>query len=414
MEERLKVFVSAYACEPGLGSEIGVGWHWVIEMSKYFELWVLTRESNRHRIEPWIEEHPEYKGIHFLYYDLPRWARFWKKGLRGVRLYYNLWQLLTDRIVERTMKQENIKVFHHLTYGNALWRVSSYGQRQCFIWGPIGGLETIPKEFSKHYTLKWRMVEAIRRLVASASRWNLGMRKKVRNADLILCKTRSTLQKIDFFHHNLKILFTDVAPDSKKCYNFAVNTAKSVNYISVGRLDAWRGFDLAIEAFAKVHAEKPLTRLTILGEGSDRKRLEKLLAENGLNESVSLVGGVEMDEYWRLMAEADVVVNASLKEGGVTVAFDAMSMGKPMVCVDSGGYTRYFSDDFAVVVGMAGRDEVIEGLKNGMLLLSDPEVRRIYGMKSIEAAKHLSWEQHGMEIRDVITECYENWIEKKV
>jgi hypothetical protein len=24
-----KIFVSAYACEPDLGSEIGVGWHWV-------------------------------------------------------------------------------------------------------------------------------------------------------------------------------------------------------------------------------------------------------------------------------------------------------------------------------------------------------------------------------------------------
>ena len=44
-QEKLKIFVSAYACEPGMGSEIGVGWHWVLEMSKYFELWVLTRES---------------------------------------------------------------------------------------------------------------------------------------------------------------------------------------------------------------------------------------------------------------------------------------------------------------------------------------------------------------------------------
>ena len=33
-KERLKIFVSAYACEPDLGSEIGVGWHWVLEMSK--------------------------------------------------------------------------------------------------------------------------------------------------------------------------------------------------------------------------------------------------------------------------------------------------------------------------------------------------------------------------------------------
>ena len=90
---KLKIFVSAYACEPGLGSEIGVGWHWVLEMSKHFELWVLTRESNRSTIEPWIALHPEYAGIHFLYFDLPKWARFWKKGLRGVRTYYNIWQL---------------------------------------------------------------------------------------------------------------------------------------------------------------------------------------------------------------------------------------------------------------------------------------------------------------------------------
>ena len=61
-QEKLKIFVSAYACEPDLGSEIGVGWHWVLEMSKYFDLWVLTRESNRHTIEPWIDKHPAHKS----------------------------------------------------------------------------------------------------------------------------------------------------------------------------------------------------------------------------------------------------------------------------------------------------------------------------------------------------------------
>ena len=74
--DKIKIFVSSYACEPGLGSEIGVGWHWVLEMSKHFELWVLTRESNRGTIEPWIAAHPEFSGIHFLYFDLPKWARF--------------------------------------------------------------------------------------------------------------------------------------------------------------------------------------------------------------------------------------------------------------------------------------------------------------------------------------------------
>ena len=85
--KRLKIFVSSYACEPNLGSEIGVGWHWVLEMNKYFELWVLTRQSNKKHIEDWLKENPQEHEIHWLYYDTPYWMRWWKKGLRGVRLY---------------------------------------------------------------------------------------------------------------------------------------------------------------------------------------------------------------------------------------------------------------------------------------------------------------------------------------
>ncbi len=54
-EDKLKIFVSAYACEPNMGTEIGVGWHWTLEMSKYFEVWVLTRKSNQENIEKWNE-----------------------------------------------------------------------------------------------------------------------------------------------------------------------------------------------------------------------------------------------------------------------------------------------------------------------------------------------------------------------
>ena len=45
--QRIKIMVSAYACEPNLGTEMGVGWHWVLEMSKRFEVWVITRRAIR-------------------------------------------------------------------------------------------------------------------------------------------------------------------------------------------------------------------------------------------------------------------------------------------------------------------------------------------------------------------------------
>jgi hypothetical protein len=88
----MKVLLSAYACEPGKGSEPGVGWSWVRQIARFAEVWVITRANNRGTIEKALREEP-LPNVHWVYFDLPRWARFWKKGQRGVHLYYYLWQV---------------------------------------------------------------------------------------------------------------------------------------------------------------------------------------------------------------------------------------------------------------------------------------------------------------------------------
>lgn len=403
---KLKIFISAYACEPGLGSEIGVGWHWVLEMSKYFDLWVLTRESNRHTIEPWIAEHTEFSDIHFLYFDLPKWARFWKKGLRGVRTYYNIWQFCTNRIVKRTMIDNRIKIFHHLTYGNALWKVSSYGQRQFFIWGPIGGLETIPKEYSKHYDRKSQIIESIRRLTVSLSKVNTGLRKRCAKADLILAKTEITRSLIPQKYAAKAILFTDVAADISNINTPAIKDNEFTEFITVGRLDAWRGFDLVIEALAKASKNNRQIHLTIVGNGPDKRRLELLIKKYGLDKLVTLTGKVPMDTYKQLMERADAVINAALKEGAVTVSFDCMAMGKPLICLDTTGYTRYFTNEYAILIPQSGRETVISDLSKAILRLANKSERTDLGDKARIASDKFTWEHHGKEIRDIIIKSF--------
>lgn len=398
-----KIFVSAYACEPGLGSEIGVGWHWVLEMSKHFELWVLTRESNRGTIEPWIAAHPEFNGIHFLYFDLPKWARFWKKGMRGVRTYYNIWQLCTNRIVKRTMRENGIKVFHHLTYGNVLWKVSSYGQKQFFIWGPVGGLETIQAEYSKHYARKSRLIEWVRRAAIKTLPANFGFKKRCKNADLMLCKTEITRDLVLAKHRDRAVLFTDVAVDKQPAIT-GTNSKDGdrVEFITVGRLDAWRGFDLAIEGFARAAKTNKNIHLSIVGKGADKARLKELAKKLGVQELVTFTGKVSMDEYYRLLAASDVVVNASLKEGAVTVSFDSMAMGKPLICLDTTGYTRYFSNDYAVVIPRTGREEVVTNIAAAMERMTDAGERTAIGEKAKSAGAQFTWAARGEEFKELL------------
>ena len=407
-----KIFVSGYACEPGLGSEIGVGWHWVLEMSKYFELWVLTRESNRHTIEPWIAEHPEYSGIHFLYYDWPRWARFWKKGLRGVRTYYNIWQICTNGIVKRTMQENDIEIFHHLTYGNVLWKVSSYGRTRFFVWGPVGGLETVPAEYSSFYDRRSRLIEKLRRFVVRMTKWNRGFLRNCKHADLILCKTEITRSRIPARYADKAIPFTDVAADVVPQSRISGNGSGVTRYITVGRLDAWRGFDLAIEAIADAAQKNPAVRLIIVGDGPDKIRLKKIVAERGLGEIVFFAGKVSMEGYRKLMQESDVVVNAALKEGAVTVSFDTMASGKPLICLDTTGYTRYFTNEYAILIPRVGRQEVVRRMADAMLRLTDPVQREQLGRNALEASSRFSGENHGKEIRDAITAAYTSYSTK--
>ncbi len=399
-----KIFVSAYACEPGLGSEIGVGWHWVLEMSKYFDLWVLTRRSNQHSIEPWIVQHPEYNHIHFLYFDLPKWARFWKKGLRGVRTYYNIWQWCTNGIVRRTMQENDIRIFHHLTYGNVLWKVSSYGQKQFFIWGPAGGVETIPEEYSHLYPSKMQLVEWLRRMIAENLKFNRGFNRRCKNADLILCKTDILRQHIPTRYRNKAILFTDVAVDNQVRVPAVVESAseKRVEFITVGRLDPWRGFDLTIEAFAKAVQKNSNIHLTIIGRGIDKDRLLSLIERLNLVDKVTMAGAVSMERYREYMRHCDVVVNASLKEGAVTVSFDSMAMGKPLICIDTTGYTRYFSPEYAEIIQRSDRNTTIQALTDSMVKLTDNHIRYAMGIKAQQAGGKFSWSNRGKEIYEAI------------
>lgn len=404
--QKVKIFVSAYACEPGLGSEIGVGWHWVLEMSKHFELWVLTRKSNQNNIEKWMSEHDNQYDIHFVYYDLPKALRFWKKGLRGVRTYYMMWQSLTNRIVKKTMQENDIKIYHLLTYGNSLWKASRYGMKQFFVWGPTGGVDYISGKFTSYYGVKFKIRELIRGIIIKTLNINLGFQKRCKNADLILCKSESMYEAIPAQYRKNAKLFTDCAVDENLLEKPRHESKEIINFITVGRLDAWRNFDVLVEAFTKAYEKNNNIRLKIVGNGDDADRIKKLINIREMDEVIEMTGHVHIEEYYKLMRASDVVINPSYKEGAVTMAFDTLAMSKPLICIDTGGYTRHFSDKCAVILQRGSRDELILNLQKAIEKMFDEKTRFDFSDNAYELAKNNTWEKKGKEICEEINIAY--------
>lgn len=204
------------------------------------------------------------------------------------------------------------------------------------------------------------------------------------------------------------ILFTDVAVDTKQnaATEIISQASERTEFVTVGRLDAWRGFDLVIEAMALAAKQNPLIHLTIIGKGTDEVRLKTLIARYGLEAYVTLAGKVDMDTYFGYMRRCDVVINASLKEGAVTVSFDSMSLGKPLLCIDTTGYTRYFSDEYAIVVKRNDRKATIQNLSKGILTLTDTKTRQDMGERARQAGKQFTWKARGEEIRTAILQAW--------
>ena len=165
---RLRVLISAYACEPYKGSEPGVGWNVAREVAKHHEVWVLTRANNRTVIETELLRNPV-PGLHFVYFDLPRWARWWKRGRRGLHVYYYLWQLGAYSVARRLHQEVRFDLTHHVTFVK-YWAPSLLVLLPIpLIWGPVGGGESAPLAYRRDFSIRGKIHEIARDLARALS-----------------------------------------------------------------------------------------------------------------------------------------------------------------------------------------------------------------------------------------------------
>jgi glycogen(starch) synthase len=141
--------------------------------------------------------------------------------------------------------------------------------------------------------------------------------------------------------------------------------------LTSGRVVFDKGFDLAIEAFARVVEAFPEARLVVAGDGTEVGALRARAAELGVGERVEFRGWVSPHAVASLVAEASVVVVPSRLEGFGLVALEAAHGARPVVATRVGGLPEVVADG---ETGLLVEPEDPSGLAAAILaLLHAPE-----------------------------------------
>jgi glycosyltransferase involved in cell wall biosynthesis len=108
--------------------------------------------------------------------------------------------------------------------------------------------------------------------------------------------------------------------------------------ICVGRHVHWKGFYLAIRAFAEFAKNNSAAELWIVNDGPFRGELEKTAAQTGVAARVKFLGTLpKYSDVLERLGQSHVLLHPALHEGFGNVCMEAMAAGRPVACLDIGG-----------------------------------------------------------------------------
>jgi glycosyltransferase involved in cell wall biosynthesis len=324
-------------------------------LARLGETWVITRANNKGVIEAELSKLPERDRLHFVYVDLPPWARFWKRKQRGVRPYYLLWQAAAARRARCLDRSIGFDVAWHLTFGNAWLGSLAPLTGLPFAYGPVGGGMGPPWRLLPALGLRGALFELLRAGARSGGRYlNPVARLAWRRARLILVENAETRDWLPARYRARAAVFPNTVIEEVPASR--LRSAGPPTALFVGRLVPWKGAALAVRAVASL----PDWRLLICGTGRDEERLRRLAARLGVEPRVGFLGTLPRDEVFRVMQEdADVLVFPSFHDEGGYVVAEALACGLPVICIDRGGPPEIGGTAATVIPSAQGLEGIV-------------------------------------------------------
>ncbi len=398
------ILATAYAVNPYKGSEDGMGWNMVLQIARFNRVIAITRENNKTHIDKYMAEFPSsvYQNITFLYFDLPYYLRFWKKGQRGALLYFYLWQRFVVGFIKK--QQLRFDVVHNLNFHNDwtpsfLWKLN-----KPFVWGPVGHHPQIPAPFLKPYArkeyLKDRATWMIKQLF-----WKISpaLKKASKKAQTIIAMNSSVKKHLPADEKKF-VIIPSVSSEMVTCLP---KQQEVFRILSVGRFVPLKGFDVTLRAFAHFYhglsaQEKRRTELVLVGDGPYRNYLQQLAQTLGVAHVVKIVLWVKRNELANIYQSSSVFLFPSHEGAGMVVA-EALSYGLPVLCFNNCGPGEFITEQCGIKVDYSTYENSVLEFSNALTMLmgNAAKMEQLSSEACVHFKTNFTWETTGEKFKEL-------------
>ncbi|WP_081211247.1 glycosyltransferase family 4 protein [Salegentibacter sediminis] len=185
-----------------------------------------------------------------------------------------------------------------------------------------------------------------------------------------------------------------------------------VKLITVGRLDELKGQRYGIEVAKSLKKRGYHFKYTLVGKGEEKKNLQKLIINYGLENYVTMLGEKSQNEVRDLLQVHDIFLMTSVestgksREGQGIVALEAQACGLPVVAFDSGGVKYTFENSKTGFLVPEG--DVNEMTDKVEKLIQNEQLRE---QMSKAAVKHIEMKFSQNSINEIWCKVYDSLID---
>ncbi|MCK5019731.1 MAG: glycosyltransferase [Candidatus Peribacteraceae bacterium] len=249
---------------------------------------------------------------------------------------------------------------------------------------------------------------------------NAFYKKLSKEGDLFLALSEDMKQdliSLGFKKDKIKIHHLGVNIEELNNYSQKQKTTNIFKFLVVARFSERKGIHDTIIAFDKVVKRKQNVELRIVGNGSYKSTLVKLVEDLNITDKVKFIDNSvtnnPRETVLQEMANCDIfllnsyITKTGSKEGTPIVLMEAQGMGKPCIATHHAGIPEI------VINGITGvtvkERDVVEISKAMLKMMNNPELASKYGLNG---KKHIAQEFNNIIQQNRLFNIYQNYLLK--